>query len=47
MVMDNSLWESIRDEIELRVDAEPSLGSFLYSLVLSQKNLTKIGRADV
>jgi serine O-acetyltransferase len=38
--MSNSLWENIRDEIGLRVDAEPSLGSFLHSLVLSQKNLT-------
>ncbi len=26
-------------KIKLRVEAEPSLGSFLYSLVLSQKDL--------
>lgn len=37
--MDRDLWTEIRDEIKLRVDAEPTLGSFLYSLVLSQKDL--------
>lgn len=37
--MDRDLWTKIRDEIKLRVDAEPTLGSFLYSLVLSQKDL--------
>ena len=37
--MDKDLWNKIQDEIKLRVDAEPTLGSFLYSLVLSQKNL--------
>ena len=37
--MDTDLWTKIQDEIKLRVEAEPSLGSFLYSLVLSQKDL--------
>ena len=37
--MDRELWTKIQDEITLRVDAEPSLGAFLYSLVLSQKDL--------
>ena len=37
--MDKDLWFKIQDEIKLRVEAEPSLGSFLYSLVLSQKDL--------
>ena len=37
--MDKDLWNKIQDEIKLRVDAEPTLGSFLYSLVLSQKDL--------
>ena len=37
--MDVDLWTKIQDEIKLRVEAEPSLGSFLYSLVLSQKDL--------
>ena len=37
--MDRDLWTKIQNEIRLRVDAEPSLGAFLYSLVLSQKDL--------
>ena len=37
--MDKDLWTNIQDEIQLRVDAEPTLGSFLHSLVLSQKDL--------
>lgn len=37
--MDRNLWTKIQDEIKLRVDAEPTLGSFLYSLVLSKKDL--------
>jgi serine O-acetyltransferase len=37
--MDRDLWTKIQDEIKLRVDAEPTLGSFLYSLVLSKKDL--------
>ena len=37
--MDKDLWTSIKDEIQLRVNAEPTLGSFLHSLVLSQKDL--------
>ena len=37
--MDIDLWTKIQDEIKLRVEAEPSLGSFLYSLVLCQKDL--------
>ena len=37
--MDRELWKEIQHEIHLRVDAEPSLGSFLYSLILSQRDL--------
>ena len=37
--MDKDLWTRIKDEIHLRVNAEPTLGSFLHSLVLSQKDL--------
>ena len=37
--MDKDLWTNIQDAIQLRVDAEPTLGSFLHSLVLSQKDL--------
>ena len=37
--MDRALWKTINNEIELRVKAEPSLGSFLYSLISSQKDL--------
>ena len=32
------IWSRIKDEIKLRVEAEPSLGSYLYSLILSQKD---------
>ena len=37
--MDINLWKQIESEIHLRIDAEPSLGPFLNSLVLSQKDL--------
>ena len=37
--MDRELWKEIRHEIGLRIDAEPTLGSFLHSLILSQKDL--------
>ena len=37
--MDINLWKQIESEIHLRIDAEPSLGPFLDSLVLSQKDL--------
>ena len=37
--MDRELWAVIKNEIDLRVEAEPSLGSFLHSLILSQKDL--------
>ena len=37
--MNKELWATIRNEIDLRVEAEPTLGSFLYSLILSQKDL--------
>ena len=37
--MDISLWNEIEAEVHLRVKAEPTLGPFLNSLVLSQKDL--------
>ena len=37
--MDISLWNEIEAEVRLRVKAEPTLGPFLNSLVLSQKDL--------
>ena len=37
--MDRDLWKIIKEEIDLRIDAEPSLGSFLYSLISSQTDL--------
>jgi serine O-acetyltransferase len=33
------LWKEIESEVRLRIDAEPTLGPFLNSLVLSQKDL--------
>ena len=37
--MDINLWKEIESEVRLRIDAEPTLGPFLNSLVLSQKDL--------
>ena len=37
--MDTNLWNEIESEVRLRIDAEPTLGPFLNSLVLSQKDL--------
>ena len=37
--MDRELWKTIKDEIDLRIDAEPSLGPFLHSLISSQADL--------
>ena len=37
--MDINLWNEIESEVRLRIDAEPTLGPFLNSLVLSQKDL--------
>lgn len=37
--MTRELWEKICDEINLRIDAEPSLGPFLNSLIISQDDL--------
>ncbi len=37
--MDRELWKTIKEEIDLRIDAEPSLGPFLHSLISSQADL--------
>ena len=37
--MDRELWKTIKKEIKLREDAEPSLGPFLHSLISSQTDL--------
>ena len=37
--MARELWAVIKNEIDLSVEAEPSLGSILHSLILSQKDL--------
>ena len=37
--MDRELWTTIKNEIELRIDAEPSLEPFLDSLISSQTDL--------
>ena len=37
--IDNNLWLTIKDEVNLRIDAEPSLSPYLNLLVLSQDSL--------
>ncbi len=38
--MNTNIWNTIKDEVKLRIGAEPSLEPYLNQLVLSQKNLT-------
>ena len=37
--LDNDLWQTIKDEVSLRIDAEPTLSPYLNLLVLSQESL--------
>ena len=37
--MSSSIWNNIKEEIGLRIDAEPSLENYLESLILSKKNI--------
>ena len=38
--MKTNIWNTIKDEVKLRIGAEPSLEPYLNQLILSQKNLT-------
>ena len=38
--MKTNIWNIIKDEVKLRIGAEPSLEPYLNQLILSQKNLT-------
>ena len=38
--MNTNIWNTIKDEVNLRIGAEPSLEPYLNQLILSQKNLT-------
>ena len=38
--MNTNIWNTIKDEVKLRIGAEPSLEPYLNQLILSQKNLT-------
>ena len=44
--MDRELWKTIKKEIKLREDAEPSLGPFLHSLISSQTDLLAAVASD-
>ena len=37
--LDNDLWQTIKNEVSLRIDAEPTLSPYLNLLVLSQESL--------
>ena len=37
--MNSSIWNDIKREISLRIDAEPSLKDYLESLILSKNNI--------
>ena len=37
--MSSSIWNNIKEEIGLRIDAEPSLENYLESLILSKNNI--------
>ena len=37
--MNTNIWNTIKDEVKLRIGAEPSLEPYLNQLILSQKNL--------
>ena len=38
--MKDNLWKNIQKEVELRIEAEPKLNSFLTNLVLNQESIT-------
>ena len=38
--MNTNIWNTIKDEVKLRIGAEPSLEPYLNQLILSQKDLT-------
>ena len=38
--MNTNIWNTIKNEVKLRIGAEPSLEPYLNQLILSQKNLT-------
>ena len=38
--MKTNIWNTIKDEVKLRIGAEPSLEPYLNQLILSQRNLT-------
>lgn len=38
--MNTNIWNTIKDEVKLRIGAEPSLEPYLNQLILSQRNLT-------
>ena len=38
--MNTNIWNTIKDEVKLRIGAEPSLEPYLNQLILSQKNIT-------
>ena len=37
--MINEFWETIKKEVELRIEAEPTLKDYLENLVLSKSNI--------
>ena len=37
--MNSNIWSDIKEEISLRIDAEPSLKDYLESLILSKDNI--------
>ena len=39
--MNTSIWNDIKKEIALRIDAEPSLKDYLESLILSKENINE------
>ena len=43
--MNTSIWNDIKKEIELRIEAEPSLKDYLESLILSKKNIIEASAA--
>ena len=38
--MKGNLWIDVQNEVQLRIEAEPSLNSFLTNLVLNQESIT-------
>ena len=37
--MKDKIWQTIKDEVTLRIEAEPSLKPYLETLVISKKSL--------